>query len=223
MILLQRPDAGTLHVLGADLLDIQRAKATELRRRWGVVFQHGGLFASLTVADNLALPLREHTGLSGKLIQELAAWKLEMVGLSPEVAAQYPAELSGGMLKRASLARAMALDPELLFLDEPTTGLDPVSAAAVDALVLSLRKLFGLTVVMVTHDLDTLWRVADRVAVLGDGRVVGLGTMQVLAQSEHPDVKAYFTGPRAHAAAQAASAPTGQQPTPDERPASRGT
>ncbi len=219
LILLQRPDAGALRVLGADLLDIQAAEATALRQRWGVVFQHGGLFASLTVADNLALPLREHTGLSATLIKELAAWKLDMVGLPAEVAAQYPAELSGGMLKRASLARAMALDPELLFLDEPTTGLDPVSAAGVDALVLSLRELFGLTVVMVTHDLDTLWQVADRVAVLGGGEVAGLGSMQALALSEHPQVKAYFTGPRAHAAAETPTANPALQSEPATRPA----
>lgn len=223
LILLHRPDAGALHVLGADLLDIQAAEATALRQRWGVVFQHGGLFASLTVGDNLALPLREHTGLSAKLIKELAAWKLEMVGLPVDVAAQYPAELSGGMLKRASLARAMALDPELLFLDEPTTGLDPVSAAGVDALVLSLRELFGLTVVMVTHDLDTLWQVADRVAVLGGGEVAGLGSMQALAQSGHPEVQAYFTGPRAHAAAAATSVSTGRHTAPGAPAVSRGS
>ena len=206
LILLQRPDAGAIHVLGADLLRIDAAEATALRQRWGVVFQHGGLFASLTVQENVAWPLREHTALSSSLVDELAAWKLDMVGLPPEVAGQYPSELSGGMLKRASLARAMVLDPELLFLDEPTAGLDPVSAAGVDALVLSLRDLFGLTVVMVTHDLDTLWQVADRVAVLADGQVAGLGTMQALSSSEHASVKAYFTGPRAHAAAAAAAA-----------------
>ena len=207
LILLQRPDAGAIHVLGADLLRIDAAEATALRQRWGMVFQHGGLFASLTVQENVAWPLREHTALSSPLVDELAAWKLDMVGLPPEVAGQYPSELSGGMLKRASLARAMVLDPELLFLDEPTAGLDPVSAAGVDALVLSLRELFGLTVVMVTHDLDTLWQVADRVAVLADGQVAGLGTMQALSSSEHASVKAYFTGPRAHAAAAAAAAP----------------
>ena len=207
LILLQRPDAGAIHVLGADLLRIDAAQATALRQRWGVVFQHGGLFASLTVQENVAWPLREHTALSSPLVDELAAWKLDMVGLPPEVAGQYPSELSGGMLKRASLARAMVLDPELLFLDEPTAGLDPVSAAGVDALVLSLRELFGLTVVMVTHDLDTLWQVADRVAVLADGQVAGLGTMQALSSSEHASVKAYFTGPRAHASAAAAAAP----------------
>ena len=210
LMLLHRPDAGTLQVLGANLLDIGAAEATALRQRWGVVFQHGGLFAALTVQENVALPLREHTALSAALINDLAAWKLDMVGLPPEVAGQYPAEMSGGMLKRASLARAMALDPELLFLDEPTAGLDPVSAAGVDALVLSLRESFGLTVVMVTHDLDTLWQVADRVAVLAGGQVAGLGTMQALAGSEHAAVKAYFNGPRAHAAAAAAGSARSQ-------------
>jgi phospholipid/cholesterol/gamma-HCH transport system ATP-binding protein len=206
LILLQKPDAGSLNVLGQDLLQIDVEQATTLRQRWGVVFQHGGLFASLTVQDNVALPLREHTTLSPTLINELAAWKLDMAGLPPEVARQYPPELSGGMLKRASLARALALDPELLFLDEPTAGLDPISAAGVDALVLSLRQLFGLTVVMVTHDLDTLWQVADRVAVLADGKVAGLGSMQALSQSEDASVKAYFSGPRAHAAEAASDA-----------------
>jgi phospholipid/cholesterol/gamma-HCH transport system ATP-binding protein len=208
LILLHKPNAGALTVLGEDLLTIDATQATALRRRWGVVFQHGGLFASLTVQENVALPLREHTTLSATLINELAAWKLDMAGLPPDVARQYPTELSGGMLKRASLARALVLDPELLFLDEPTAGLDPISAAGVDALVLSLRERLGLTVVMVTHDLDSLWQVADRVAVLADGQVAGLGSMQALSQSEHATVKAYFSGPRAHAAAAAAAAVT---------------
>ena len=207
LILLHTPDAGSLKVLGVDLLQLQADQATALRQRWGVVFQHGGLLASLTVLDNVALPMQEHTSLSAALIQELALWKLDMVGLPAEVGRQFPAQLSGGMLKRASLARAMALDPELLFLDEPTAGLDPVNAAGVDSLVLNLRDWFGLTVVMVTHDLDTLWQVADRVAVLADGRVAGLGTMQALAKSPHAGVQAYFRGPRAHAAAAAAPAP----------------
>jgi phospholipid/cholesterol/gamma-HCH transport system ATP-binding protein len=208
LILLHKPNAGALTVLGEDLLTIDATQATALRRRWGVVFQHGGLFASLTVQENVALPLREHTTLSATLINELAAWKLDMAGLPPDVARQYPTELSGGMLKRASLARALVLDPELLFLDEPTAGLDPISAAGVDALVLSLRERLGLTVVMVTHDLDSLWQVADRIAVLADGQVAGLGSMQALSQSEHATVKAYFSGPRAHAAAAAAAAVT---------------
>ncbi len=201
LIMLQQPDAGSIAVLGVDLLQIGAEQATALRQRWGVVFQHGGLFGAMTVQENIALPLQEHTQLSPRLIQELAAWKLDMVGLPAEVAAQYPSELSGGMLKRASLARALALDPELLFLDEPTAGLDPISAGGVDELVQRLRELFGLTVVMVTHDLDTLWQVADRVAVLADGQVAALGTMTELSTSKIDSVKAYFVGPRSRAAA----------------------
>jgi phospholipid/cholesterol/gamma-HCH transport system ATP-binding protein len=166
------------------------------------MFQQGGLFGSLTVAENVGLPLREHSGLSETAIDEIAAWKLALTGLPREVGAQYPTELSGGMMKRASLARAMALDPELLFLDEPTAGLDPVSAAGVDELVRRLRDLFGLTVVMITHDLDLLWQVADRVAVLADGRVQGLGTMAELSAMDNPAVRPYFDGPRGRAAQQ---------------------
>ncbi len=200
LILLHTPDAGSIKVLGVDLKGIDDEQAVALRRRWGVVFQHGGLFGALTVKQNIGLPLREHTTLSNELIDEIAAWKLDMTGLSVEVGEQFPSELSGGMLKRASLARALALDPELLFLDEPTAGLDPVSAGGVDDLVLELRGLFGLSIVMVTHDLDTLWRVADRVAVLAVGQVRGLGSMAELARSDAASVKPYFTGPRARAA-----------------------
>ena len=200
MILLQQPDAGTVRVLGVELRDLSAADALALRQRWGVMFQHGGLFGSLTVGENVGLPLREHTGLASPLIDEIAAWKLAMTGLAPEVGAQYPAELSGGMMKRASLARALALDPELLFLDEPTAGLDPASADGVDELVLNLRKLFGLTIVMITHDLDLLWQVADRVAVLADGRVQGVGSMAELAAMDNPAVRPFFEGPRARSA-----------------------
>ncbi len=211
MILLKRPDAGTIKVLGVDLAGLadlaDDSAATALRRRWGVMFQHGGLFGALTVAENVGLPLREHSALDDKLIDEIAAWKLAMAGLAPEVGAQYPSELSGGMLKRASLARALALDPELLFLDEPTAGLDPQSAAGVDQLVLELRALFGLTIVMITHDLDLLWQVADRVAVLGDGRVQAIGSMAELAEIERPAVRQFFDGPRGRAA-QPGSAPS---------------
>ena len=199
LILLQQPDAGSIQVLGVELKDVGDEQALALRRRWGVVFQHGGLFGARTVKENIGLPWREHTTLSDALIDEIAVWKLDMTGLAAEVGAQFPAELSGGMLKRASLARALALDPELLFLDEPTAGLDPVSAGGVDDLVLELRNLFGLSIVMVTHDLDTLWRVADRVAVLADGKVQGLGSMAELATSDVASVKPYFTGPRARA------------------------
>ena len=200
MILLQRPDSGAIRILGNDLNNLGEEDALALRRRWGVLFQHGGLFGSLTVKENVGLPLREHTGLADGLIDEIAAWKIDMAGLAPEVGAQYPSELSGGMMKRASLARALALDPELLFLDEPTAGLDPVSADGVDALVRKLRDLFGLTIVMITHDLDLLWQVADRVAVLGQGKVQGVGSMSELSQMDNPDIRQFFDGPRGRAA-----------------------
>ena len=200
MILLHRPDSGSIRVLGVEPHKLGDDEALELRRRWGVMFQHGGLFGSLTVAENVGLPLREHTGLEDGLVEEIAASKLAMTGLEPEVGAQYPSELSGGMMKRASLARALALDPELLFLDEPTAGLDPVSAGGVDELVCRLRDLFGLTIVMITHDLDLLWRVADRVAVLGDGRVQGIGSMSELSRMDHPAIRQFFDGPRGRAA-----------------------
>ena len=199
MILLHQPDAGSIDVLGNDLAHIDEAAALALRQRLGVLFQQGGLFGSLTVLENIGLPLREHTDLSDQLIDDLAAWKLAMAGLAPEVGAQYPSELSGGMMKRASLARALALDPELLFLDEPTAGLDPVSAAGVDELVLKLRDLFGLTIVMITHDLDLLWQVADRVAVLGKGKVQGIGSMDELSKIDNPDIRQFFDGPRGRA------------------------
>jgi phospholipid/cholesterol/gamma-HCH transport system ATP-binding protein len=200
MILLHRPDSGSIQVLGVDLNDVDDDAALALRQRWGVMFQHGGLFGSLNVIENVGLPLREHSALEDRLIDELAAWKLALTGLEPSVGAQYPSELSGGMMKRASLARAMALDPELLFLDEPTSGLDPESADSVDKLVRNLRDLFGLTIVMITHDLDLLWQVADRVAVLADGKVQAVGSMSELSRSDNPAVRRFFDGPRGRAA-----------------------
>jgi phospholipid/cholesterol/gamma-HCH transport system ATP-binding protein len=200
MILLQRPDSGSVKVLGADLQSLGDEEIVALRQRWGVMFQHGGLFGSLTVTENVGLPLREHTALEDPLIDEIAAWKLAMAGLAPEVGKQYPSEISGGMMKRASLARALALDPALLFLDEPTAGLDPDSAGGVDELVRKLRDLFGLTIVMITHDLDLLWQVADRVAVLAEGKVQGIGTMSELSRMEHPAIRKFFDGPRGRAA-----------------------
>jgi len=221
MILLQQPDAGTVRVLGVELRDLSAADALALRQRWGVMFQHGGLFGSLTVGENVGLPLREHTGLAGPLIDEIAAWKLAMTGLAPEVGAQYPAELSGGMMKRASLARALALDPELLFLDEPTAGLDPVSAAGVDELVRKLRRLFGLTIVMITHDLDLLWQLADRVAVLADGRVQGVGSMAELSKMDHPAIRPFFDGPRGRAAQEQQRQPAAQPAAAQEEAPSK--
>jgi phospholipid/cholesterol/gamma-HCH transport system ATP-binding protein len=200
MILLHRPDSGSIRILGTDLATLGEDDARALRLRLGVMFQQGGLFAALDLRENVGLPLREHTGLDDALIDQLAAWKIAMTGLAPETGAQYPAELSGGMLKRASLARALALDPELLFLDEPTAGLDPASAGGVDELVLKLRDQFGLTIVMITHDLDLLWQVADRVAVLGEGKVAGIGSMSELSGMDHPAIRQFFDGPRGRAA-----------------------
>jgi len=197
MILLQKPSAGTIKILGVNLQDINEDDALALCKRWGVMFQNGGLFGALTVQENVGLPLREHSSLSETEIDEIAVAKLALTGLKPEANQQYPSELSGGMMKRAALARAIALEPELLFLDEPTAGLDPVSAAGVDELVLQLRDQFGLTIVMITHDLDLLWQVADRVAVLADGKVQAVDSMLNLSNSENPAVKMFFDGPRA--------------------------
>ena len=200
MILLHRPDAGSIRVFGQDLQALDRQHADALRRRWGVMFQQGGLFSSLTVAENVAWPLHELTDLDDTVIDGIAAMKIAMAGLEPQAATRYPSELSGGMLKRAALARALALDPQLLFLDEPTAGLDPQSAAGVDALVRELRDLFGLTIVIITHDLDLLWQVADRVAVLGAGRVQALGSMAELAQLDNDAVRPFFAGARGRSA-----------------------
>ena len=200
IIQLQRPASGQIRVLGQDVLDLDETKTQALRRRTGVMFQHGALFSALTVTENVGAPLREYTRLSATLIDEIAALKVALVGLPPESGAKYPSEISGGMRKRVALARAIALDPELVFLDEPTAGLDPESADGIDDLVLRLKELLGLTIIVVTHDLDTLWRVVDRVAVLGDGKVVGLGSMTELANDAHPAVREYFQGPRGRAA-----------------------
>ncbi len=200
MILLHRPDAGEIRVLGTELRGIGDDDARALRKRWGVMFQHGGLFGALTVKENIGLPLREHSDLDDPQIDAIADAKLALAGLAPEVGAQYPSELSGGMMKRASLARALALDPELLFLDEPSAGLDPISAGGVDELVRKLRDQFDLTIVMVTHDLDLLWQVSDRVAVLGHGKVQGVGSMAELSSQTNADIQPYFEGPRARGA-----------------------
>jgi phospholipid/cholesterol/gamma-HCH transport system ATP-binding protein len=201
MILLHRPDSGSIRILGVDVAKLDEREAATLRPRLGVMFQHGGLFGSLNVRENVGLPLREHTSLDDATVDEIAAMKIAVTGLAPQTGAQFPSELSGGMLKRAALARALVLDPEVLFLDEPTAGLDPVSAGGVDELVMHLRELFGLTVVMITHDLDLLWQVADRIAVLGDGRVAAIGSMDELSHMDQPAVRQYFEGPRGLAAA----------------------
>jgi phospholipid/cholesterol/gamma-HCH transport system ATP-binding protein len=200
IILLQQPVSGSIRVFGQDVVGLSDEAALPLRRRWGVMFERGALFSSLTVAENVAMVLHEHTRLGASLTAEVAALKIALTGLPPDAAPKYPRELSGGMRKRAALARALALDPELLFLDEPTAGLDPLSASGIDELVCHLRDALGLTIMMVTHDLDLLWRAANRVAVLGEGRILGTGTMSELAQSDVPQIREYFYGPRGRAA-----------------------
>lgn len=206
MIMLQRPSAGSVRVLGVDVAALDDEEALALRRRWGVMFQRGGLFSALTVRENVGLPLREYSELDDALIDAIAEWKLSLTGLPPDTGLKFPGELSGGMLKRASLARAIALDPELLFLDEPTSGLDPASSAGVDQLIRRMHTLYGLTIVVITHDLDLMWQVCDRVAVLGEGRVLGVGSMEELSLLEHPIVRGYFDDPRALKARERAQA-----------------
>ncbi|PWB62660.1 MAG: ABC transporter ATP-binding protein [Deltaproteobacteria bacterium] len=200
IIMLQRPAAGGIRLFGQDTASLGDAERDALLRRCGVMFQYGALFSSLTVAENISVPLREHTRLGKDLVREIAEIKIALVDLPAESADKYPNELSGGMRKRAAMARAIALDPEILFLDEPSAGLDPVSAEGIDDLILRLGKLLGLTVFMVTHDLDSLWRVTDRVAVLGNGRILGIGTMEELSRMENPLIQPYFHGPRGRAA-----------------------
>ncbi|MFZ6709424.1 ABC transporter ATP-binding protein [Undibacterium sp. TC9W] len=214
MILLHKPDSGTVKVLGLDLAGVTDEQASSLRQRCGVMFQKGGLFGTLTVAENIGLPLREHSELDDKSIDDIAALKLALSGLKPEAAGLYPAELSGGMLKRAALARALALDPELLFLDEPTAGLDPASAGGLDSLLRHLHELYQPTIVMITHDLDLLWQVTHRVAVLGEGKVLAVGSMQELSQLQHPVIRDYFDGARGRAAQQQAEIQTEPQTEP---------
>jgi len=204
IILLQRPQSGSIRVFGQEVLGLSDEEAMPLRRNWGMMFERGALFSSLTVSENVGLPLREHTQLGDHLIDEIAALKIALAGLPPSAGPKYPAELSGGMRKRAALARAIALDPRLLFLDEPTAGLDPLSASGFEELVQRLKDLLGLTILMVTHDLDLLWRVADRVAFMVGGRIVGVGTMQELSLSEEPLVREYFHGPRGRGASEQA-------------------
>jgi phospholipid/cholesterol/gamma-HCH transport system ATP-binding protein len=200
IIVLLRPAAGSIRVFDREVIGLSDEQALPLRRRWGVMFERGALFSSLTVADNVAMVLREHTTLSARLIREVAALKIALTGLPADAGAKYPSELSGGMRKRAAMARAIALDPELLFLDEPTAGLDPQSASGIDELIRNLRDVLGLTIMMVTHDLDLLWRTADRVAVLDQGHILGVGSMTELSRLDHPLVREYFYGPRGRAA-----------------------
>jgi phospholipid/cholesterol/gamma-HCH transport system ATP-binding protein len=196
MVMLLAPQEGEITILGTPLSTISRADAAALRRQWGVLFQGGALYSSLTVAENIGITLKEYTDISATLMQDIVHLKISMVGLPANAAALYPAELSGGMVKRVSLARALAMDPKLLFLDEPTSGLDPVGAEAFDNLILKLRDLLGLTVVMVTHDLDSIWTIVDRFAVLGDKKVVAEGTLVEVRENPHPIVRDFFGGAR---------------------------
>jgi phospholipid/cholesterol/gamma-HCH transport system ATP-binding protein len=198
---LQTPDEGEITVFGEPTIGREETEATEIRKRWGVLFQGGALFSTLTVAENVQVPIREfYRQIDQGLLDQIAAYKVVMSGLPADAGPKFPAELSGGMKKRAGLARALALDPELLFLDEPTAGLDPISAAAFDELTESLQKTLGLTVFLITHDLDTLYAICDRVAVLADKRVIGVGTIDELLAMDHPWIQEYFNGPRGRAA-----------------------
>ncbi|MEN9847581.1 MAG: hypothetical protein RL368_321 [Pseudomonadota bacterium] len=200
IILLEQPKSGSIRVFGEEILALGETQAIWLRRRCGVMFQHGALFSSLTVAENIAVPLKEHTQLSPRMIDEIVAYKIAIVGLPAHAGINYPSQLSGGMVKRAALARALALDPEILFLDEPTAGLDPIGAGALDDLILQLQNLLGLTIVMVTHDLDSLWKVTDRIAVLADKKVIAAKPIHELVNLHHPWLQAYFHGARGRAA-----------------------
>jgi phospholipid/cholesterol/gamma-HCH transport system ATP-binding protein len=199
---LMRPSGGQVNLLGQDLLRLSSSKRSQLERRIGVLFQQGALFSSLTVLENIALPFIEHAGMTRKAAARLATVKLALAGLPAHAADLYPADLSGGMVKRAALARALALDPEILFLDEPTAGLDPIGAAAFDQLIMTLSDAFNLTVFMVTHDLDTLYTACDRVAVLSQKKVLVADTLAVVAATQDAWIQEYFHGPRGRAAAQ---------------------
>jgi phospholipid/cholesterol/gamma-HCH transport system ATP-binding protein len=187
---------GSIEVLGVDLDQANETERRVLERRWGILFQQGALFSSLTVRENIQFPMRENLDISQRLMDEMALAKLEMVGLSRDDANKYPAELSGGMTKRMALARALALDPEIVFLDEPTSGLDPISAGDFDELIRTLQQTLGLTVFMVTHDLESLYTACDRIAALADGKIVAEGPVETMLESEHPWVKTYFQGKR---------------------------
>ncbi len=198
---LQIPDEGTIEVLGNTITEAVEDEDIDIRSRWGVLFQGGALFSTLTVAENVEVPLKQfYPELSDDLRHEIARYKVRLSGLPEEATSKYPSELSGGMKKRAGLARALALDPELLFLDEPTAGLDPIGAAAFDNLTRELADTLGLTVFLITHDLDTLYAICDRVAVLADHKVIAVGTIPELLATDHPWIQEYFNGPRGRAA-----------------------
>ncbi|MBA2653534.1 MAG: ATP-binding cassette domain-containing protein [Gammaproteobacteria bacterium] len=197
ILMLDNVSKGSIRIFGKDITRITEKKAIDIQRRWGVMFQQNALFSSLTVLENVLFPLRTQTDLPLTLQKEIAYLKIALAGLPLDAGNKYPSELSGGMAKRAALARAIALDPELLLLDEPGSGLDPHSAQALDQLILDLRKALNLTIIVVTHDLDTLWRVTDRVAFLGEGQILATLPIDKLVKESHPSIKEYFSGQRA--------------------------
>lgn len=198
---LQTPSAGDIKVFGRSMTDAEPDEEIGVRNRWGVLFQGGALFSTLTVGENVQVPLKQfYPEIPEQLLEEIARYKVMLSGLPEEAVSKYPSELSGGMKKRAGLARALALDPELLFLDEPTAGLDPIGAAAFDNLTRELKATLGLTVFLITHDLDTLHEICDRVAVLADKRVIAVDTVPNLMELDHPWIQEYFNGPRGRAA-----------------------
>jgi phospholipid/cholesterol/gamma-HCH transport system ATP-binding protein len=207
---LNRPVAGEVEIFGRDIRALGDVERRELEKRWGVLFQDGALFSSLTVAQNIEVPIKEHFNIPLGLMDEISAVKVGMVGLPEDAGGKYPSQLSGGMRKRAGLARALALDPEIVFLDEPTAGLDPIAAGAFDELIRDLKASLGLTVFMVTHDLDSLFAICDRVAVLVDKRI-RIGTLEQLLQDNHPWIHSYFHGPRGRAAQHSEAAVVSQR------------
>ena len=210
LIGLKDPDGGEVRIFGQNLEKAGERKLEAIERRWGVLFQQGALFSNLTVKENVAAAMHEHADLSNHTVDELADLKIALAGLPAGAGALKPSELSGGMIKRAALARALALDPQLLFLDEPTAGLDPISAGAFDELILDLSKSLGLTVFKITHDLDSLYTICDRVGVIADKKVVAAAPVHELEKSDHPWIKEYFLGPRGRAAGRAAARAEGR-------------
>ncbi|MBA2711010.1 MAG: ATP-binding cassette domain-containing protein [Tatlockia sp.] len=193
LLMLLKPTEGSIKIFGEDITTLSGPKANSIRRRWGMMFQHSALFSAMTVIENITFPMREFTNLDPKLMEELAMLKISLVGLSKDAAGKYPSELSGGMQRRAAAARALAMDPELLFLDEPTTGLDPRSARLFDELVVFLRETLNLTIVMISHDIESLKISADRVAFVGEGKILAIAPIEELMENPHPLISDYFS------------------------------